>query len=68
MNLQSIQALALSVITVVGLIVLIAMGKVATSDALPIIALLAGAHVGISAQSSTTPATTTPTVTTPPIQ
>lgn len=56
----------------VGLIVLMAMGKVSATAGLPVLVGLTGVHIGLSANNSTptTTTTTTPntTTTTGPIQ
>ena len=56
MNVQQLSTLAASVIALVGLIVLVALGKVSADVGVPLIAALGGAHVGASAALSTPPA------------
>jgi hypothetical protein len=68
MNLSTIQTLAVSIITVVGLIVLIALKDLSSATGLPVIVAIAGVHLGSSLQTPAPVATSTTTVTTPPIQ
>lgn len=65
---NSYVASAVSAVTIVGLIVLIALGKLQAADGLPLIAALAGTHLGAAVSSSpqvtgVTGNTTAPTVT-----
>lgn len=59
-----IQSLLVPVIVVVGLIVLVALGKVSAAVAVPVITGLAGVHLG--ANLPTTSSTPTTTVAAPP--
>lgn len=38
--------IAITLVTIIGLIILVGIGKVTSGDALPIIAALAGVHIG----------------------
>lgn len=57
-----VQNLAVTIIVAVGIIVLIALDKVSANVGVPILAGLAGVHIG--ANAATTPST--PTTPTPP--
>lgn len=56
MNIQQLSTLAASVIALIGLIVLVAIGKVSADVGIPIISVLGGAHVGAAAALATPPA------------
>lgn len=61
MNITAIQTLIVSVITIVGVIVLIALHDLATSAGLPVIVALAGVHLG-AAVSNPVSTSTTPVI------
>ena len=61
MNITAIQTLAVTVVTIVGVIVLIALKDVTTAAGLPVIVALAGVHLG-AAVSNPAPTSTTPVI------
>jgi hypothetical protein len=62
MNLSGIQTLAVSVIGLIGIVVLIALGKLDSGTGIPLIALIVGVHAGSGLQTpAVTPVTTTTT-------
>lgn len=68
MNLSNTIPSVITLVTIVGLIVLIAIGKLSWGDGGPLIAALAGVHVGSTLTNSTVtpPASPPPATVTPP--
>ncbi len=67
MNLSSIQTLAVSILGLVGIIVLIAIGKLDASTGIPIVSLIVGVHAGSSLQTPAVAPSNTSSSTPPPI-
>ena len=60
----SVKAIAISALTIVGVLVLIALKDVTSAVGLPIIVAFAGVHVGIATTANSTPTTSTPATST----
>lgn len=62
-TLNTIVTAVVTLVIIVGIIVLMALGKVAISAGLPIIAALGGLHVGVNVSGSTAPSAPAPAAT-----